>query len=266
MVFANSFSCYALVLLPLSAREATAFALTAQGWTVGRSETTKTRLAACLDDNRYEAAAAPLGWETLEESSARPVLNLSRRNDSPEDYIPKDKVEDDASSSSSSLPMENWDEQWQQETCPGLVDLGILPADDNAKQQQLALLDKCPQLLRLPPTLILETASWLVDKFSPRYAAMEPRLLSFRRADVEYALEFLGTMMMMSNTNAVVAACAASPAFLLSGVEGGIQERAVEKALGAAGSATTAANQKIAGDAVQAWNQIRQQQRKPKGL
>lgn len=93
---------------------------------------------------------------------------------------------------------------------------------------------------------------------------MEPCLLSFRCSDVAYGVEFLGTMMMMTSADAVVAACATSPAFLLSGIQGGIQERAVEKALGAAGSATSAANQKIVGDAVQSWNQI--QQRKRKGL
>lgn len=216
-------------------------------------------LAAAVD-RRYEAAAVKLTWETLEESSARPVLNLSQRDDSPENLQANEK---DNSSFSSRLPTETWDEQWNQETLPGLRDLGILA--DKKDNDGLALLDKCPQLLRLPPAMILETATWLVEKFSPRYVAMEPRLLSYRCHDVAYGVEFLGTMMMMTSTaNGAMAACAASPAFLLSGIQGGIQERAVEKALGAAGSATSAANQKIAGDAIQAWNQI--QERKRKGL
>ena len=111
--------------------------------------------------------------------------------------------------------------------------------------------------------MILETAAWLVDKFGARYVAAEPRLLSFRQAQVVYGVEFLGTMMMIPDATP---ACAASPVLLLSGIEGGIQELAVQEALGAAGTATVAASQKIAGDAVQAWNQLQQQQRKHKGL
>ena len=115
-----------------------------------------TRLAAAVD--RYKAAAVKLAWETLEESSARPVLNLSQQhNDSPETLLQANEND------SSNLPTETWDEQWKQETLPGLRNLDILA--DSDKDDGLALLDKCPQLLRLPPSLILETATWLVDKF-----------------------------------------------------------------------------------------------------
>lgn len=71
-------------------------------------------------------------------------------------------------------------------------------------------------------------------------------------------MEFLSNMMMQN----AIAACLTSPALLLSGIEGGIQEQAVQKALGAAGAATSAASQMIAGDAMQSFKQIQNQKRK----
>uniref|UniRef100_A0A7S3L8K1 Uncharacterized protein n=1 Tax=Amphora coffeiformis TaxID=265554 RepID=A0A7S3L8K1_9STRA len=106
--------------------------------------------------------------------------------------------------------------------------------------------------------MVIATASWLVKEFGANYVTSEARLLAFRCADVEYGLEFLANMMMQ---NAKVA-CSASPAFLLSGIEGGIQEQAVRKALGAAWAATSATSQKIAGDAVQSLRCIQKEKRK----
>ena len=69
----------------------------------------------------------------------------------------------------------------------------------------------------------------------------------------------MSTMMMMD----AKAACQAAPALLLSGIEGGIQEKAVEKALGAASAATSKASQSIAGDAMAAIQVLK---KRPKGL
>jgi len=121
-----------------------------------------------------------------------------------------------------------------------------------------SFLDKWPQLLRLDTDFVIETATWLVKEFSADCVASDPRLLAFRCADVEYGLEFLCTTMMQNAKTA----CSVSPAFLLSGIEGGIQEKAVQKALGSPGAATSAASQKNAADATQSLKHIQKQKRK----
>jgi hypothetical protein len=125
-----------------------------------------------------------------------------------------------------------------------------------------ALLQECPQLLRLEPSMVLETAEWIVQEFGVSYLQLAPpRLLSFRSTDVAYGLEFMSTMMMANAKGA----CLAAPALLLSGIEGGIQEQAVKNALGAAGDATTKASQRIVGDSMATLQQLQQQKRR-KGL
>ena len=197
-----------------------------------------------MDASLYQRASTRLTWETLEEWSARPILNLSARDDSPEGIREKEM-------NFSSLPTDVWDRHWKDETLPGLEDIGVLVNESY-------FLERCPHLLRLEPALVLETASWLAEKFGARYVSSEPRLLGFRQADVAYGVEFLSTMMMIPDATP---ACSASPALFLTGIEGGIQEQAVQRALGAAGSASAAATQKIAGDAIQTWNQLRQRKR-----
>ena len=205
------------------------------------------------DDEFYEAVACKLAWETLEEANARPVLNLSGRNDSPEIHSQPEQQDQDQKDS-----LAEWKQKWQTKTLPGLLGLGI-----QIENHESDFLGKCPQLLRLDPALVLETATWFVEEFGCSYISKEPSLLSFRQADAAYGVEFLGTMMMVGNEKAKLA-CAASPALLRSGIEGGIQERAVERALGAAGQATATARQNMAGDAMQTLRHIQNQ--KSKGL
>jgi hypothetical protein len=183
-----------------------------------------------------EAASTKLLWEVLEERHAQPVLNLSQREVSPET--------DDAIVETS-----DWDQgqRWS-ETTEGLQALEISPH---------LLLDQCPQLYRLESSQVLETAAWLIQEgFGATYVISEPRVLSYKCCDAEYGLEFLQQMLMSTSF---------APAFLapllLSGIEGGLQERAIQEALGAAGDATYNANQRIAGDAaatLKAFKQKRQ--------
>jgi hypothetical protein len=183
----------------------------------------------------YDIAAAlvKLPWEVLEDLNRRPILNLSSRDQA----SANDETEYDSTSC--------WDQgqRWS-ETKRGLQERGI-SADD-------ALLERFPQLLRLDPFMVLKTADWVIQEFGTGYLESEPRLLTFREEHAQYGLEFLSTMMMM-NAKPI---CQRSSALMLSGIDGGIQERAVSSALGAAGAATSQASQAIAGDAMVALRSL----------
>lgn len=196
------------------------------------------KLLGKLNNYDIEAALVPLTWERLEASASQPVLNLSGRDDSPEDVGQVQETSD-------------WDQgQYWEETQQGLKERGLANPGD--------CLEKCPQLLRLPPAMVLESANLVLEQYGLAYLESEPKLLGYKPEQISYGLEFMSTMMMMDAT----AACKAAPALLLSGIEGGIQEQAVQSALGAAGAATSQANQRILGDAMAALQSLK----KPKGL
>jgi hypothetical protein len=88
------------------------------------------------------------------------------------------------------------------------------------------------------------------EGFGLSYVIQEPRVLSYKCNDVDYGLEFL-KQMTMSNSLALLVP------LLISGIEGGLQERAVQEALGAAAEATYNANQRIAGDAAAALKALK---------
>jgi hypothetical protein len=189
-----------------------------------------------------ETALAKLSWETFEEANARPVLNLSSRNASLEENKPSVHEEDTS----------GWDQgQLWEETQKRLQALGFADVS--------SLLPRCPQLLRLQPAMVLETAEWVIKEFGNKYLESEPRLLCYRPEHAQYGLEFMGIMMM---TDDAKPACRASPALLMSGIEGGIQEQAIKSALGAAGSATSKASQTIAGDAMAAVQALQKHQKR----
>ena len=204
------------------------------------SSRNKVCLSATYD---IEAASEKLLWETVEESSRRPVLDLS----SP-DFPP----EDNDAAPGKMMDTSAWDQgqQWHV-TKQGLQDMGVIPDESFVTQ--------CPQLLRLEPSLVLKTAEYVIQEFSREYLEREPRLLSFPSKDVSYGMEFLGLMMMIKDAKPL---CAAAPEMLLTGIEGGIQEQAVKNALGSAATATTKASQTIAGDAMTSLKNLQQQKRK----
>ena len=197
-----------------------------------------------------EGALALLLWETLLEVSNRPVLDLSARDASPETAAVGNK-ESPSSETVSNSDRSLWDQgqRWNI-TKLGLVDLGVHNPD--------RFIEKCPQLLRLESTMVIETAKWIIHEFTVAYLESEPRLLSYPVSSVSYGMEFIGTMMMLPDAKPV---CRASPELLLGGIEGGLQEQAVKNALGAASEATRQANQKIAGDAAASWKELKQRKR-----
>mmetsp|Transcript_3757 Transcript_3757/g.9846 ORF Transcript_3757/g.9846 Transcript_3757/m.9846 type:complete len:288 (+) Transcript_3757:46-909(+) len=219
------------------------------------------------DDNLITAASKKLDWEVSEQRSQKPILNLSLRDASPEElYISVDD-DDDAS---------KWNQghRWNI-TVEYLSELGVFDTEDISSATETSplptistrsLVEKCPQLFRLDPATIQETAQWIVDEFGISFlrAAIirdnNPILLSFRKEDAAYGLEFMSTMMMTD----AKPACAASSAFLMEAIRGGIQERAVSAALGAASSATSKASRSIASDTMESFRQLRDANRHKK--
>ena len=167
---------------------------------------------------------------------ARPVLDLST------------DLEELLENGKQMLDMEtaDWDQgQMWSETRKGLLALGISSPDE--------FLLKCPQLYRLDSSQVLETSKWFIERegFGAAYLVQEPRVLSYKRADVDYGLEFLQLMTMSTSLALLVP-------LLPSGIEGGLQERAVKDALGSAAEATSNANQRIAGDIVATMKALKQ--------
>jgi hypothetical protein len=173
-----------------------------------------------------DAVSVKLTWEVIAERMSRPVLDLSSN---------RDELRNNQSLPTADTSAWDQGQRWS-ETKEGLHALDLSPADP--------FLNKCPQLYRLESTQILETARWIIQKegFGLPYVMKEPRVLSYKCYDVDYGLEFLKQMTMSNSLTLLVP-------LLISGIEGGLQERAVQEALGAAADATYNANQRIAGDA-----------------
>ena len=215
----------------------------------------------CYDDNLINAASKKLDWEITEERSQKPILNLSLRDVSPEETTNNTDDDDD-------LLEWNRGQRWSI-SVKYLSELGVFANNGPSSapdESDSVLLKNCPQLFRLDPSIIQGTAQWIISEFGLRYlqAAVirdgNSILLSFQKEDAAYGLEFMSVMMM---TDAKTA-CAASSAFLLEAIRGGIQERAVSAALGAAGNATSKASKSIASDTMESFRQLRDANRNKK--
>jgi hypothetical protein len=207
-----------------------------------------------LADDLVAGASQKLLWETLDESSQRPVLDLSsRQNDATFKDIsrPRDGDENGADTS-------EWDQgqRWNV-TKQSLSAMGI----DVVGGTESIFLRECPQLLRLESSTVVEMAQWVIDEFGVNYLQSSPTLLGFRAADAIYGLEFLSLMMMVPDAKP---SCVASGKLLLAAIQGGIQERAVKNALGSASTAASQASQAIAADAVASYRQLKTANKNPK--
>ena len=105
------------------------------------------------------------------------------------------------------------------------------------------------------------TASWIIDRFNLSFLESEWQLSGYPKDDVEYGLEFVSTMMMMT-PEVAASVCQKSSALLLQGIQGGIQERAVQEALRSASDATSKASKSIASDTIASFRQLQNNQRK----
>ncbi len=210
------------------------------------------------DDDLITKASKKLDWEKSEAKSQLPILNLSLRDTSPEES----NTDDDELNG---VLEWNCGQRWAI-TVEHLSELGVFGKDEDPLESSRVLLENCPQLFRMDPSDIQKTAEWVIGEFGLAYLRIavlrdgNSILLSFRKEDAAYGLEFMSMMMM---TDAKMA-CAASSAFLLEAIRGGIQERSVSAALGAASSATSQASRSIASDTMESFRQLRDANRHKK--
>jgi len=201
------------------------------------------------------AASTKLTWEINEETNQKPLLVLSSRDDSPEDYPVDDGVIEDTS---------DWDQgqRWKV-TVENLHNLGI--QNITSTIQESHILENCPQLFRLETALVQETAKWIIDEFGVRYLQTSvlidnPIILSYKKEDCIYGLQFMSTMMMTD----AKPACIVSSTLFLQATQGGIQERSVSAALGEASVATSTATKSIASDTMESLRKLRATNRNKK--
>jgi hypothetical protein len=216
------------------------------------------------DEEFIIAATQKLTWEINEKTNQKPLLDLSLRDTSPEEYDSSDELLTTEATS-------DWDQGQQWKITLNFLSELIDSVDENditpppSIIQESKILENCPQLFRLEPIIIEETAQCIIDEFGIQYLQSSvlndnPIILSYKADDVVYGLQFMTTMMMTDSKPA----CAASSSLLLLAINGGIQERAVSTALGAAADATSKANKSIASDTMQSLRQIRTTNRNKK--
>ena len=137
-----------------------------------------------------------------------------------------------------------------------------------------------PQFLRLESSMIKETAQWVATEFNIEFVEREPKLLLYPCPSVSYGLEFLSIMMMIKKTtpspsnnsgdddyiSKTKQLCFDNPQLLVMGIEGGWDTRTNCQicALGDASQAASQANQKIAGDLMASYHQIRNRSKRSK--
>ena len=205
-------------------------------------------------------AETELLWEKYERKLAKPILNLSRISNG-ESLDIGDVTRDRKTDKEAIRPL-----TWIQ-TKDGLSMLGICMDKNRTTLQtcesyidETEFLKNAPHLLRLDSLIVVETATCLIDIMGKERGVdmikRNPSLLTFRAAHVSYGFEFLSNMMGIRSSNEsvfipssnVLSVCFNKPSLLIAGIEGGIQEKYVQKTLGDAGSAISGASKQIVGD------------------
>eukprot|EP00978_Attheya_sp_CCMP212_P029669 scaffold106101_cov24-Attheya_sp.AAC.1 len=211
-----------------------------------------------------EAAKRKLPWEIMQEKEQRPVLNLSTRQVSPEQL----SVEEEEDAAITLISSQGWEDGtvWCNTRTQLEEIMGVISShDDSSIVEWLGVV---PQLLRLDTTMVVETARVLLEELEIPCDLLRqeaPQLLAFPPNHVRYGIEFLSIMMAMPHDLAQIKRlCAQHPSLLQSGVEGGMQEKFVQNALGSASDATQSAQQRIAGDTASTLNQLKT--KRTKGL
>jgi len=211
-----------------------------------------------------ERARAPLDYEVRYAREKKPVLNLSaRKSDALSLAEGFEGKGDDSSIENPDLVADcSWEsgELWQ-ETKLRLVSMGIVVNDEK-------ILTRAPQLLRLPTDQITGAASFLLTypygTNSTRLIDADASLLTYLADDLQYGVEeYLPNMMFLGNQTSASAMIqtqmALAPSMALQlvrmGVEGGIEERSVSRALGSAGAASGKAVEGVVGEAGRSYRE-----------
>jgi len=216
-------------------------------------------------DDLLERARRPLSWEEKVAKEKKPVLNLSavRNLDtlSLADGANMDEITD-----SNEIDCEQETEDWidghvWHSTEQYLIDIGIMETEK--------ILSSAPQLLRLPTQQVVEAANFLYSyptgKNSTDVIKADPSLLTYLADDLRYGLEeYLPNMMFMGNQDTAAAQIsnqfALSPSLGLQlirmGIEGGLEERHISRALNNAGTASSKATEGIVGEVGKSFKQL----------
>ncbi|KAK1738950.1 dolichyl pyrophosphate Man9GlcNAc2 alpha-1,3-glucosyltransferase [Skeletonema marinoi] len=217
--------------------------------------------------------------ERAQGFSARANLNLSAKNS---DRLPlADGLDDDAvaaSDETNTTPCSWEDGKVWRETEQALVALGILVKNDSDNESKEltreVIIDKVPQLLRLPTDQIVESASFFVGNSteeSPKLKVLlqlDPSLLTYTISQLAYAMTYLSNMMFRGDRTAAIqmiqSQCVISPSMGLSllkvGVDGGIEETRISSLLSSAGQSSGRAIKGVVGDmskGIREWKRVK---------
>jgi len=216
-------------------------------------------------DDLLERARRPLSWEEKVATEKKPVLNLSAvRNLDTLSLADGANMDDITDSNEIHCEQEtdNWiDGHIWQATEQHLIDIGIMETEK--------ILRSAPQLLRLPTKQVVEAVNFLhsypTGKNSTDLINADPSLLTYLADDLRYGLEeYLPNMMFMGNQDTAAAQIsnqfALSPSLGLQlirmGIEGGLEERHISRALNDASTASSKATEGIVGEVGKSFKQL----------
>jgi len=220
-----------------------------------------------------DRARIPLKWEMQNALEAKPVLNLSARDVGPANVLADAAASDEPDHGGDDPSWEDGS-AWRV-TERRLRNMGVLgdgEARGGAPSTPREFLDRAPQLLRFSADQVAETAHFLISYANTTaLISADPSLLTYVVDDLHYGLEeYLPNMMCRGDGTAAAelirTQLALSPSLALNlvrmGIEGGIVERGVRRALSSASSASSKAGHTIAGDASRSYKEFLKRKRK----
>ena len=229
--------------------------------------------------DQRERARVLLSWEEQSKKDSKPVLNLSTKYS---DRLPlADGFENDdavASYETHNTTVCSWEDGgvWR-ETEEALVAFGILVNNnsDDDKPKKLTrevIIDKSPQLLRLPTDQIVESAIFFLDSFEGNATfevlLQDPSLLTYTNSQLENGVTYLSNMMCRGDRTAAIkmiqSQCVLSPSMGLQllklGVDGGIEEMRISGLLSSASQSSGRAMKGVVGDMskdIREWKRVK---------
>ena len=199
-------------------------------------------------------AAEPLPWEVALANEATPVLDLSSARDLGSTLSLAEGAEEGRSDEKPAKEFHSDEgEPWMDGTLWKSTEVALSSLGIGDTRQ---VLDRAPQLLRLPTEQVVQAAAFVIDfcDDSTELIRLDPTLLCYDVLDLEHGLgQYLPNMMFRGNATQAAASVrtqlALSPTMALAvvkmGIEGGMEERRVSRALGRAGLASGKAAQSI---------------------
>lgn len=226
--------------------------------------------------DHLERALVLLPWEEQSMKDSKPILNLSTKLS---DRLPlADEFEDDvavatAGEKNNTIPLHlSW-----RETEQTLVSMGIIVTkNSDGKAMKLTsemIIDKAPQLLRLPTDQIVASANFFLNSTEEKATLevllqLDPSLLTYTVSQLDYGIAYLSNMMFRGDRTAAIqmiqSQCVLSPStglqLLKLGVDGGIDETRISNLLSSAGRSSGKAVRGVVGDMskdIREWKRVK---------